>query len=63
VLAIAADQALELSGAVSLAKSLESVTSMHIEPNDLAIFLAIARHRSFRKAVDEIGVTPSALNL
>ncbi|HEY0182275.1 MAG TPA: LysR family transcriptional regulator [Rhodopila sp.] len=33
-----------------------------IEPNDLAIFLAIARHRSFRKAADEIGVTPSALS-
>jgi DNA-binding transcriptional LysR family regulator len=35
---------------------------MRIEPNDLAIFLAIARHRSFRKAADEIGVTPSALS-
>jgi DNA-binding transcriptional LysR family regulator len=33
-----------------------------IEPNDLATFLAIARHRSFRKAADEIGVTPSALS-
>ncbi|MGV6875531.1 LysR family transcriptional regulator [Pseudochelatococcus sp. B33] len=33
-----------------------------IEPNDLAIFLTIARHRSFRKAADEIGVTSSALS-
>jgi DNA-binding transcriptional LysR family regulator len=33
-----------------------------VEPNDLATFLAIARHRSFRKAADEIGVTPSALS-
>ena len=33
-----------------------------IEPNDLATFLAIARHRSLRKAADEIGVTPSALS-
>jgi DNA-binding transcriptional LysR family regulator len=35
---------------------------MHIEPNDLATFLAIARHRSFRKAADEMGVTASALS-
>jgi DNA-binding transcriptional LysR family regulator len=33
-----------------------------VEPNDLASFLAISRHRSFRKAADEIGVTPSALS-
>jgi DNA-binding transcriptional LysR family regulator len=30
--------------------------------NDLATFLAIARHRSFRKAADQLGVTPSALS-
>ncbi len=35
---------------------------MRIEPNDLATFLTIARHQSFRKAADEIGVTPSALS-
>ena len=35
---------------------------VRIEPNDLATFLAIARHRSLRKAADEIGVTPSALS-
>ena len=35
---------------------------VRIEPNDLAIFLTIARHGSFRKAADEIGVTPSALS-
>jgi DNA-binding transcriptional LysR family regulator len=35
---------------------------IRIEPNDLATFLAIARHRSLRKAADEIGVTPSALS-
>lgn len=29
-----------------------------LEPNDLAKFLAIARHRSFSKAAVEIGVTP-----
>ncbi|HEY0199884.1 MAG TPA: LysR family transcriptional regulator [Rhodanobacter sp.] len=33
-----------------------------IDPNDLSIFLSIARHRSFRKAADELGVTPSALS-
>src|SRR5262249_51025709 len=33
-----------------------------IKPDDLATFLAIARHRSFRKAADEIGVPPSALS-
>jgi DNA-binding transcriptional LysR family regulator len=35
---------------------------VRIEPNDLATFLAIARHRGFRKAADEIVVTPSALS-
>lgn len=34
----------------------------HIDPSDLATFLAIARHRSFRRAADEIGCTPSALS-
>ena len=33
-----------------------------VDPNDLSVFLAIARHRSFRKAADEMGVTPSALS-
>jgi DNA-binding transcriptional LysR family regulator len=33
-----------------------------IRPADLTIFLAIARHRSFRKAAVELGVTPSALS-
>lgn len=33
-----------------------------IGPADLAIFLTIARHRSFRKAAVELGVTPSALS-
>ncbi len=33
-----------------------------IEPNDLATFLVIAKHRSFRKAADELGVTASALS-
>ena len=33
-----------------------------IGPSDLAIFLAIAHHRSFRKAAVELGVTPSALS-
>ncbi|MFD1951510.1 LysR family transcriptional regulator [Sphingomonas arantia] len=31
-------------------------------PADLAIFLAIARHLSFRKAADDLGVTASALS-
>ena len=35
---------------------------IRVEPSDLAKFLAIARHRSFRKAAVEIGVTPSALS-
>jgi DNA-binding transcriptional LysR family regulator len=33
-----------------------------IEPADLSIFLAIARHQSFRRAAVELGVTPSALS-
>lgn len=33
-----------------------------IRPADLSIFLAIANHRSFRKAAVELGVTPSALS-
>lgn len=33
-----------------------------IGPADLAIFLAIAQHRSFRKAAVELGVTASALS-
>ena len=33
-----------------------------VEPNDLSVFLAIARHRSFRRAANEIGVTASALS-
>lgn len=33
-----------------------------IEPADLTIFLAIARHQSFRRAATELGVTPSALS-
>ena len=33
-----------------------------IDPGDLATFLAIAQHRSFRRAADELGCTPSALS-
>ncbi len=33
-----------------------------LKPADLAVFLAIASHRSFRKAAAELGVTPSALS-
>ncbi|MEP9379861.1 LysR family transcriptional regulator [Aquabacter sp. CN5-332] len=33
-----------------------------IDPSDLATFLAIARHKSFRRAADELGCTPSALS-
>jgi DNA-binding transcriptional LysR family regulator len=33
-----------------------------VRSTDLAIFLAIANHRSFRKASVELGVTPSALS-
>src|SRR6186713_708356 len=29
---------------------------------DLSSFLAIARHKSFRRAADELGCTPSALS-
>jgi len=35
---------------------------VRIDPSDLAIFLAIARHRSFRVAATELGVSPSALS-
>jgi len=34
----------------------------NVSPADLAIFLAIARHRSFRRAAAELGCTPSALS-
>jgi DNA-binding transcriptional LysR family regulator len=33
-----------------------------IAPTDLSPFLALARHRSFRRAADELGCTPSALS-
>lgn len=33
-----------------------------IDASDLAVFLAIATHRSFRKAAVQLGVTPSALS-
>jgi DNA-binding transcriptional LysR family regulator len=33
-----------------------------VVPADLASFLAIARHKSFRRAADELGCTPSALS-
>ncbi|MGH6810598.1 MAG: LysR family transcriptional regulator [Ensifer adhaerens] len=33
-----------------------------ISPSDLSPFLALARYRSFRRAADEIGCTPSALS-
>jgi DNA-binding transcriptional LysR family regulator len=35
---------------------------MRIDPSDLATFLAIARHRSFRLAATELGVSASALS-
>ena len=35
---------------------------MRIVPSDLATFLAIARHRSFRAAATELGVSASALS-
>jgi DNA-binding transcriptional LysR family regulator len=36
---------------------------MHrLEPRDLTLFLAIARHGNFRRAADELGCTPSALS-
>jgi Bacterial regulatory helix-turn-helix protein, lysR family len=34
-----------------------------IAPNDLAVFLAVARRRSFRKAADELGVAPPASHM
>src|SRR6476469_2761830 len=34
----------------------------HVTPADLTAFLAIARHRSFRAASVELGVTASALS-
>jgi DNA-binding transcriptional LysR family regulator len=33
-----------------------------LDHTDLSSFLAIARHKSFRKAADELGCTPSALS-
>jgi DNA-binding transcriptional LysR family regulator len=33
-----------------------------ISPSDLTPFLALARHKSFRRAADELGCTPSALS-
>src|SRR5262245_4347867 len=33
-----------------------------IDPSDLSVFLAIARHRSFRRAAVELGVSASALS-
>ncbi|MCR6629239.1 MAG: LysR family transcriptional regulator [Magnetospirillum sp.] len=39
-----------------------SSTMRGITHTDLATFLAIARHRSFRRAADELGCTPSALS-
>jgi DNA-binding transcriptional LysR family regulator len=33
-----------------------------IDPSDLTAFLAIARRRSFRRAADDLGCTPSALS-
>ena len=35
---------------------------MQINPADLALFLAVARHRSFRQAAVERGVSPSAVS-
>ncbi|HVI91939.1 MAG TPA: LysR family transcriptional regulator, partial [Dongiaceae bacterium] len=35
---------------------------VRVDPADLSSFLAIARHRSFRKASVELGVTASALS-
>src|SRR5258707_3645210 len=40
----------------------EHNSSMRIDPSDLATFLAIARHRSFRAAAVELGVSASALS-
>jgi DNA-binding transcriptional LysR family regulator len=33
-----------------------------LDPSDLTAFLAVARHCSFRRAADDLGVTPSALS-
>jgi DNA-binding transcriptional LysR family regulator len=33
-----------------------------LSPTDLSPFLALARHKSFRRAADELGCTPSALS-
>lgn len=33
-----------------------------INPGELAAFLAIARHGSFRRAADELGISPSAVS-
>jgi len=35
---------------------------LRIDPSDLATFLAIARHRGFRAAATELGVSASALS-
>src|SRR5258707_10178229 len=40
----------------------EKNSAMWIDPSDLATFLAIARHRSFRAAAAELGVSASALS-
>ncbi|MET0391278.1 MAG: LysR family transcriptional regulator [Polyangiales bacterium] len=37
-------------------------STMRVEPAALAVFLAIAKHHSFRRAASELGVTPSALS-
>lgn len=34
----------------------------NVDTNDLSVFLTIARHRSIRKAADEMGVSPSAVS-
>lgn len=35
---------------------------MQIDQSALSLFMAVARHRSFRRAADEIGCTPSAIS-
>lgn len=35
---------------------------MQIDQSALSLFMAVARHRSFRRAADEIGCTPSAVS-
>lgn len=35
---------------------------MQIDQSSLSLFMAVARHRSFRRAADEIGCTPSAVS-